>query len=940
MGMNQFTVDINKRMYPESDAETSLLQGICEILHVGKLGRVGLERTRYIFIHKEVDPIRVEPIRVGDPLVGILFGDVGVVGEVLFLPRPVLGRPLWSAKPMQVSQLETLRDLVDPTEIRTSISPSSAVKQLNTTNALANNATQADPSFYVPESFQELGNRGSEPAFAWRESVKPFRKNHPQFTRPRFVPRGDGESSAVELYTTSALANYATEAGISDPQVLGSMYGASRLSVKPWTRNGVKLSLSRTSEERLKQKFLSCSLLSRIWICMACCFSDLIRWISLTARAHCSLKNDLDLTAASNFSSTALCTRNTIVTVGMGCNATLTHLQFPLVVFRHLDAQVLRGFVEVLYKLVTKLCVARKKKPSLASFWEPHQLCGRRLLAKIVPTFVDTGWHLVSTTSRPAKQRHKKISKSFAGRYIQQGSGVVSSEADASNKVWPPPIRPQTLTLGGEACSNLEICSGGDMKLNLQAKSCSHLLERWNFSSESSVKYSFNISRELRMRTTIFSFAGTTTLEPGVRLNGLDTQREGMTLKKLTSCKLDATPTNIGPMPISGVQTTSIQDLRRENVPPETTRIANLKDVEHILQKVKRTKQGVQGKPYGVHNEHGEMILDDNNIGGGRLREYFEQTYGGCDELFKKRVRKNSYVCRNAKGEKGKKIHVTKQQKEFQEQVLVEQELICILVGTVVCLVVRVELEEVNPHLRGGRVENHLGKTPVHPTEIRTSISPSSAVELNTTSALANYATEAVHPTEIRTTSISPSSAVELNTISALANYATEAGEWGKSLGIPEQESNPDLTVIIRPVTRLSDRMVKGVTLVLHWPVDDGEFGPPRCKAHNSFLGHLLAIDFSDVHFGKKIPKKVPGPSCWAYTGRGKRYQRCRDPVDRVVLLGLYRERKKEFEEGLVEEKRELGETAYDAINVKERGWQHHEELGGICSAVEGYIVT
>nr|CAD7572714.1 unnamed protein product [Timema californicum] len=32
---------------------------------------------------------------------------------------------------------------------------------------------------------------------------------------------------------------------------------------------------------------------------------------------------------------------------------------------------------------------------------------------------------------------------------------------------------------------------------------------------------------------------------------------------------------------------------------------------------------------------------------------------------------------------------------------------------------------------------------PVHPTEIRTSISPSSAVGLNTSSALANYATEA-----------------------------------------------------------------------------------------------------------------------------------------------------------------------------------------------------
>nr|CAD7573311.1 unnamed protein product [Timema californicum] len=56
----------------------------------------------------------------------------------------------------------------------------------------------------------------------------------------------------------------------------------------------------------------------------------------------------------------------------------------------------------------------------------------------------------------------------------------------------------------------------------------------------------------------------------------------------------------------------------------------------------------------------------------------------------------------------------------------------------------KVELEEVNPHLRGGRVENHFSKkNSVHPTEIKTSISPSSVVNLNTTSALANYATEA-----------------------------------------------------------------------------------------------------------------------------------------------------------------------------------------------------
>nr|CAD7203762.1 unnamed protein product [Timema douglasi] len=176
----------------------------------------------------------------------------------------------------------------------------------------------------------------------------------------------------------------------------------------------------------------------------------------------------------------------------------------------------------------------------------------------------------------------------------------------------------------------------------------------------------------------------------------------------------------------------------------------------------------------------------------------------------------------------------------------------------------KVELEEVNPHLRGGRVETHLGKTtPVHSTEIRTSISPSSAVELNTTSARTRIRFRRVvniyinfnkmegetsvkiepeedleyylhqedtfeikseidlpikseegfkeeiqdyqqpeycpgpltfppikeelpekpppaHPTEIRA-SISPSSAVELNTTSALANYATEAACLPKS---------------------------------------------------------------------------------------------------------------------------------------------------------------
>nr|CAD7197652.1 unnamed protein product [Timema douglasi] len=139
--------------------------------------------------------------------------------------------------------------MVHPTEILTSISPSSAV-ELNTTSALANYATEAvfadkDTSkfavvkrlvfnslFIKATSRRRVNNgrpvmdefdnrsvglaegeleRGSEPAFAWRESGKPFRKNHPQLTRPRFEPRSPRPQQS-SFNTTSALANYATEA--------------------------------------------------------------------------------------------------------------------------------------------------------------------------------------------------------------------------------------------------------------------------------------------------------------------------------------------------------------------------------------------------------------------------------------------------------------------------------------------------------------------------------------------------------------------------------------------------------------------------------------------------------------------------------------------------------------------------------------------------------
>nr|CAD7440644.1 unnamed protein product [Timema bartmani] len=55
--------------------------------------------------------------------------------------------------------------------------------------------------------------RGNEPAFARRENGKPFRKNHP-LVHLTEIRTSISPSSAVELNTTSALATYATEAGL------------------------------------------------------------------------------------------------------------------------------------------------------------------------------------------------------------------------------------------------------------------------------------------------------------------------------------------------------------------------------------------------------------------------------------------------------------------------------------------------------------------------------------------------------------------------------------------------------------------------------------------------------------------------------------------------------------------------------------------------------
>nr|CAD7430798.1 unnamed protein product [Timema monikensis] len=194
-------------------------------------------------------------------------------------------------------------EAVHSTEIRTSISPSSAV-DLNTTSALTNYATEAEvinlPAFAwkesekpdKPPSIDPIGFiTPISPSLAdqsntsnaverktgtlmstWEEEVNPHLRrgraeNHPQFTRPRFEPL-ISPSSAVELNTTSALANYATKAGNvlemkkSWKGYIGYGMAPNGVGLRKWQKSGKHcpienktdiLSLSATSMKEWRQ---------------------------------------------------------------------------------------------------------------------------------------------------------------------------------------------------------------------------------------------------------------------------------------------------------------------------------------------------------------------------------------------------------------------------------------------------------------------------------------------------------------------------------------------------------------------------------------------------------------------------------------------------------------------------------------------------------------
>nr|CAD7587809.1 unnamed protein product [Timema genevievae] len=75
--------------------------------------------------------------------------------------------------------------------------------------------TPTVPNIFLYSGIGKVEFRGSEPAFAWRESGKPFRKKPPP-VHPTEIRTSISPSSMVWLNTTGALANYATEAGQND----------------------------------------------------------------------------------------------------------------------------------------------------------------------------------------------------------------------------------------------------------------------------------------------------------------------------------------------------------------------------------------------------------------------------------------------------------------------------------------------------------------------------------------------------------------------------------------------------------------------------------------------------------------------------------------------------------------------------------------------------
>nr|CAD7256877.1 unnamed protein product [Timema shepardi] len=100
--------------------------------------------------------------------------------------------------------------------------------------------------------------------------------------------------------------------------------------------------------------------------------------------------------------------------------------------------------------------------------------------------------------------------------------------------------------------------------------------------------------------------------------------------------------------------------------------------------------------------------------------------------------------------------------------------------------------------------------------------------------------------------------------------------------------------------------------LILPSPVAQGDNVNMKAKQLTWALQDAMRKSIPVVKGDTKVGNKPWNDRLQSLRARArrtrKRYQRCRDPAGRVVLLNIYRERKREFEDGLYQEKRKSWE--------------------------------
>nr|CAD7429730.1 unnamed protein product [Timema monikensis] len=151
---------------------------------------------------------------------------------------------------------------------------------------------------------------------------------------------------------------------------------------------------------------------------------------------------------------------------------------------------------------------------------------------------------------------------------------------------------------------------------------------------------------------------------------------------------------------------------------------------------------------------------------------------------------------------------------------------------------------------------------PVHPTEIRTSISPFSAVELNTSSALANYATEA-----------------ELSVIRPVIKKSSKKDDEDQSqqsniVDVPKRELSPELARISALVTRPPKQ--KSAKAYSKMRVDD----PIQSTSFPIAWGPKPEPTPVITTASRNILDPQPGPS--SSLGRGRHNRRINDATMRM----------------------------------------------------------